>query len=336
MSHQAIARRARLVRTAPPQGRQLRVVPILGPSHTEPAYQLLDGSTLSRVRITEISAAGSVPELLVQNDLDERVFLMDGQELRGAKQNRILNTDVLVPVHSKLKIPVSCVEQGRWRQTSGSFVPGKAASHRTRSGKTQRVYASLQRNEGYDADQSEVWNEVSHSLASASVVSQTMALSDAYAQRQQSMDDFRAALTLPPDAVGLAVFDRDRLLGADVFDRHSTLAYFWSSLLDSYALEGLTQDADPVGNSPGPQADVQQVLSMLMHAAEGNWESFAAPGEGKDWRMQSDRLSAAALVFNEEVVMHLQLFARSGDQGAAGQSARTSRRPRIHRPWMST
>ena len=55
-----------------------------------------------------------MPELVVENPLDERVLLYDGEELVGAKQNRILNVSVLVEAKSTLTIPVSCVEQGRW------------------------------------------------------------------------------------------------------------------------------------------------------------------------------------------------------------------------------
>ena len=43
-----------------------------------------------------------------------RVLFLEGEELVGAKQNRILNTSVLIAAHTKSKIPVSCVEAGRW------------------------------------------------------------------------------------------------------------------------------------------------------------------------------------------------------------------------------
>ena len=66
-----------------------------------------------------------MPELVVENPLDERVLLYDGEELVGAKQNRILNVSVLVEAKSTLQIPVSCVEQGRWSRASASFSLGQ-------------------------------------------------------------------------------------------------------------------------------------------------------------------------------------------------------------------
>jgi hypothetical protein len=81
----------------------LIVISLLAGERDEPG-----GLTLAEageaVTIEEVSEGGDVPTVL----------LLDGEELIGAKQNRVLNTTVLVAAHSRLTIPVSCVEQDRW------------------------------------------------------------------------------------------------------------------------------------------------------------------------------------------------------------------------------
>ena len=57
------------------------------------------------------------------------VLLYDGEELVGAKQNRILNVTVLVAAGATLPIPVSCVEQGRWTRARVDFDAGGHVSH---------------------------------------------------------------------------------------------------------------------------------------------------------------------------------------------------------------
>ena len=81
--------------------------------------------------VQEVSEGGSVPELLVDNMGDIRVLFIEGEELVGPKQNRILNTSILVAAKSKTKIPVSCVEHGRWGYKSKFF--GSAVHTRPRS-----------------------------------------------------------------------------------------------------------------------------------------------------------------------------------------------------------
>lgn len=75
------------------------------------------------MRITEVDEEGSVPDLRVANLGDLPLVLLDGEQLAGAKQNRILNTSVLVEAHSELTIAVSCVERGRWGYQARHSVP---------------------------------------------------------------------------------------------------------------------------------------------------------------------------------------------------------------------
>jgi len=103
----------------------LAVFPLFAPPSNEVDYQLSHEALGAEVvTVKEVSEAGSVPDLLVENKGDVRVLFLEGEELVGAKQNRILNTSVLVAAQSTTKIPVSCVEQGRWRFHSSKFASG--------------------------------------------------------------------------------------------------------------------------------------------------------------------------------------------------------------------
>jgi hypothetical protein len=305
----------------------LRIVPIVGPSQDQPPYELLRPETIDFVKVTEVSEAGSVPTLHVENALDVRVFLMDGQELVGAKQNRILNTDVLAPAKQKLSIPVSCVEQGRWRHVSPQFHHGKSSSHAMRRRSSQHVHESLKKGAGHDADQRQVWDQVAACMMKAEVASPTAALSDVYATREVDLREFRRNLTLPHNAVGVAVFHGGAFQGLDLFDRHATLKYFWESLLDSYAIELLTESRASEESGSG-ESDV--IRGHLDRAAGGRWENFPSPGEGADWRLEDDQLSGAALIWEDRSVVHLQLFPK---QPSAGEAAQSAYRPRIVRPY---
>src|SRR5262245_49563303 len=64
-------------------------------------YRTLDEALAAGdLEVTEISEAGSVPTLKVTNKGEELVFLMAGEQLVGAKQNRVLNASIMVPGRS--------------------------------------------------------------------------------------------------------------------------------------------------------------------------------------------------------------------------------------------
>ena len=89
---------------SPTTANALSVYPLLRSSAEAPFYDTLsDAVRAGTLHITEVSAAGSVPELRVVNDGKRPVLIIDGEELIGAKQNRIVNLTVLVPSRRRFR-----------------------------------------------------------------------------------------------------------------------------------------------------------------------------------------------------------------------------------------
>src|SRR6266498_3831610 len=105
----------------PVEHRGVIVAPLFPREQPRADYLTLEEALALGFRVAEVDAAGMVPELAVVNPLESNVLLYDGEELLGAKQNRILNVTVLVAAKGETRIPVSCVEQGRWHARSASF-----------------------------------------------------------------------------------------------------------------------------------------------------------------------------------------------------------------------
>ena len=160
----------------------LSVFPLFDGSQVPVEYLLSDeGIGSGCVIVEEVSEAGSVPDLLVENKGDVRILFIEGEELVGAKQNRILNTSVLIAAKSKTKIPVSCVEAGRWRFRSKHF--GSSGSHspsKLRYFLKRSVSHSVMAKRGHRSDQGKVWEEVSRQQAALGAVSGTSAMADTF------------------------------------------------------------------------------------------------------------------------------------------------------------
>src|SRR3989304_4179076 len=129
----------------------LPLVPLLNMGASDPDWLTLDeavsGKTLT---VTEVSEGGSVPTLRVVNKGDRAVLLLDSEELVGAKQNRILNTSVLIAAGQTITIPVSCVEQGRWAYQSRAFTSARPPLYASvRRKKAAQVHESLRMSRGH-------------------------------------------------------------------------------------------------------------------------------------------------------------------------------------------
>src|SRR5258708_6067147 len=93
-------------------------------------YLTLDDALESQaLKVTEMTEGGNVPTLKVVNTSGARVFLMAGEQLVGAKQNRVLNTSLMVAPEAELPVPVSCVEQGRWAYRRPDCARSATPSH---------------------------------------------------------------------------------------------------------------------------------------------------------------------------------------------------------------
>ena len=108
----------------------LIIFPLLAPDEIEPEYLILEQALdEDLIQITELDTQGSVPELKLNNLGKKSVLIIEGEELVGAKQNRIVNSSFLIAGKTEVVIPVSCVEQGRWSYRSETFASGKKIMH---------------------------------------------------------------------------------------------------------------------------------------------------------------------------------------------------------------
>ena len=213
----------------------------------EPAYltlgeALADGS----FSITEKSESGSVEQLVALNDGAKPVLLVDGEELIGAKQNRIINLTVLVPARTKMKIPVSCVEAGRWDYNSAVFTE---ADHfynaRNRARKSSRVSGSMERGLGRQANQSAVWQEVGELRDRvAGSHSPSGALDHAYRDHSKTLDQYVGAFRVAADQVGAVFAINGEVVGLEAFDSTRPYQSVADKLIRSYALDAIAADRE--------------------------------------------------------------------------------------------
>mgnify|MGYP005851278505 CR=1 FL=1 len=250
-----------------------------------------------RFEITEVSQGGSVPELLAVNRTESHVLLVDGEELVGARQNRILNVSVLVAPMSSVKISVSCVEAGRWDYRSPNFAAGMFAPCYLRAKTSKEVPKS----QGRRSNQRRVWSNVAFFLDNHHTQSPTNSLHDLFASRDNEFSSIEKALPMPDGTNGYIAMLGKRVVGCDLFGRNDVLQRKWPRIIRSLAAEAL------VAKGKCDQARVTDADRFLTDALASDTESIELPGAGTGVHLHGSDVTGTALL-SDETVLHLSLF----------------------------
>ncbi|MEA3641799.1 MAG: DUF6569 family protein [Lamprobacter sp.] len=348
----------------------LVMIPLLGTGLAEPDYLLLDQALEQRTaRVTEVSEAGSVPTLRFVNDAEQPVLLLDGEELIGAKQNRILNLSVLAPARTQLEIPVSCVEAGRWRQDSSEFRSAERTHYAEGRGrKAAQVSRTMHRVGSRQSDQIAVWDDIRDKSARFQARSGTGAAAAMYESRSEELAQYERAFRTVPGQLGVAFLLNGTVISLDLFDCEQTCAAVLPKLIQSCALDALdakiaghrqrrpstadlfADDADAHGQPPQassgetsaataapPITPLDAAGLFLNRLAAAPTRAFNALGLGDDLRLEGDEVAGGALSAQGRLV-HLCAFPADQHElrGHSGERTRSSRivRPSQRRRWL--
>ena len=283
----------------------LHLFPLQGDTHAEQDISLLEGAIQAgTLHIEELHEAGSVPELRFVNEGALRVLILEGDKLIGAKQNRVVNSSVLVAAGSDLTLPVSYIERGRWSYRSRAFSPGTGSPHfALRRLETRSVHDFLRRGRGHRSYQGAVWTEVHRKACLHRAASPTHALLDSQSLLSEKPDAFeKLARDLPEGTSGVVVAIGEHLVLLEMLAGPRTFARVFRKLLSGYAFESVGLDR-PYG-TPNPPA----VRSFIEAAAKAAHEEHQAVGSGRDVRFEEGGISGYALI-GEAGVLHAAAFA---------------------------
>lgn len=301
--------------------KNMGVSPILTPLNEFPEYLTLKEALEKNVlKIAEMSQSGSVPELKVINSADMSVLLLDGEELVGAKQNRVLNTTILLKEKSETVIPVSCTEQGRWSYVSDKFQEsGTVMTPKLRATKARTVASSLEASREYRSDQGTVWDTIHNLSAEADVRSQTGAMKDVFEAKKRDLDSYLEAFKSHPKQKGMLVFLGGEVVGFDFISHERAYSLLHDKLIRSYAMDAILEKTE---NAPAP--DSAKAKGFIKEIEECSEKKYESVGKGWDYRFEGKLMVGSGLAAEDKVI-HLAFF-RVTESEKAGSMAGLRRR----------
>jgi hypothetical protein len=291
--------------------RNLTIFAVRGPADGKLDYlTLAHAIKLGVACVSEISDGGSVPELLFENSADLPVLILDGEELVGAKQNRTVNLSILAPAGKTIKIPVSCVEAGRWRRESVNLeMSDRHHFARGRAVRNATVSHSMRRDGSRRSDQRRVWADISAKASRMEAPSATQSMAEIFDCHRTSLESFVEAFTPCEKQSGGLFAIGSEIVGLDLFDRRTTLAATLPKLVRSYAIDAM--EAEREDNLRAQKKDAKAFLGKL---AMAEIRSYEAVGLGTDLRLLTPGVIGGALAVDGSL-LHLAAFAADTDAG---------------------
>ncbi len=289
--------------------RSLSIVPIYRFDRPKPKDFAGLGEAVKNgwIEITEIEG-GRVPQVRISNLSSRILFLMGGEILTGAKQDRILAADILLaPGTKNLVAPVFCVEHGRWTAVTPAF---------TTKGNIGTFELRAKAMEKSGGAQSEIWDRVTEQNARVGAASPTGAYQDAYErpENKAKIEEIEKKMSAIPrlmtDTIGVVIGLAGKVVSVDIFADPEMFRVQWPKILRSSALSALTDRPDIAL----PQSAAADFLKDL---AGKSYQAKKALDMGTEYSCLGATVTAQALVLDRDAI-HLAAFAQDGEKAVTG------------------
>ncbi|MBI2194397.1 MAG: hypothetical protein HYU36_20660 [Planctomycetes bacterium] len=243
----------------------------------------------------QVLETGIVAEVAIANRSNIAAFGMAGEILIGGKQNRMLGQDVLIPPQTQVRVPVYCVEKGRWEGDVRQF-----------ESKCSLSLPGLRSQAASGASQDAVWGKIAESARTLGCESKTENFQSFYETERvrKEIDDYQKGFRpfWRGAMAGLVICRYGTIVGAEVFGSSNLFSKLQHKILDSYILDCLHYPEV----RPFRDVDERDVRNFLdaVHRAQliyGN-----TPGEGRSITVSGSANGRA--LSSGGVVVHLSLF----------------------------
>ena len=242
-----------LIVAQPVTYKNLTIFPLVSHRMAQTDYVTLDEAMKRNWLTIKEIGSGEVNFVELKNTGIKAVFIMTGEMISGAKQDRMIGEDILVPPKSGwLRIPVFCVEHGRWVKVSPAFKSSGLV-----------VPNALRQQARITENQSRLWDEIASSQDRLGIESHTGTAMANYGDEkvQKAIEEYTTSFARVPrlakNTVGVCVATGDRVICVDIFANNDLLMKYWHKLLKSYVMDALHGSKSIVR-----QDDVQDLLDV--------------------------------------------------------------------------
>jgi len=285
--------------------KNIAIVPIKTPiNHKIDLLTLKKGFELDLVNVKECEHS-TVNTIIVENKSIAPLLLVDGEEIVGGDQNRILDATILIAPESEMKIPVNCTEHGRWAYKSDFKQSEHIANYRTRLAK-HHAYRSN------GSVQQAVWDSIDDLEMSRSFSSPTQAMSESYENAKADLEEFLDAFNICKGQSGIVILIDGEIKGFEVFLNSEIYREYHEKILKSYLINAEMNDNVFTINE-------DMIKSTIDDALSDDFEEVKNEGLEKRFEIKSEAGLGSCYTYENELI-HMSFLV--GDIDSTGKNER--------------
>ena len=262
------------------------------PIKTTPNYKL---DIITRKKALELGLGeikeceqSTVNTLIVKNDAVTPLILIDGEEVVGGDQNRLVNSTILVAPKSEMKIPVSCTERGRWDYKNEFKNSDYIANYETRRAKmsASRLNMPVQNAVWGSIDSLEVLNEFS---------SPTSAMAESYENLKIDHNEFINAFSIEDNQNGVVIIINGEIKGFELLLNSEIYKEFHEKILKSYLIDAKNENATFTIN-------IDEIKSVLENAISSDFEKKESEGLEDAYEFENESGFGKLYSYKNEII----------------------------------
>ena len=271
------------------------------PLKTEKTYidilTLKKGLELGLAEVKECDTS-QVNTLIVKNKAVTPLILIDGEEVVGGDQNRIVNATILIDAKSEMGIPVSCTEKGRWAYKSEFKQSDYIANYNTRRAKE---YASRKSHSFQDV----IWSSINDLEVENAFSSPTSAMEESYENLKINHKKIIKEFDIVPGQNGVLVIVDGEIKGFELFLNSEIYKEFHEKILKSYLIDSKIENKTFTIN-------IDAVKAVINDALNTTFEKKQNHGVEQAFEFENDAGLGTLYTYQNQII-HLSYFKKLED-----------------------
>ena len=256
----------------------------------------------NQVQISEVNKKGLVTKLSVSNKSSDNIIILNGELIIGTqiRQDRIVDSTVLIPGYATVLINTFCGEQYRWSPRLSNKISTSESLY----------FSSGRANNAADINtklskQCRIWSEISEKISDFNVKSFTNSVDQIYKKKKVNVEEIVNFFKIPSEAVGVALGINHQLVNIDIFSNNCMLQIYLPKIIRSIALDSFKKISK---RSYLKKKDVHRFLRQI-HQANKQKRKVVEGTLGEELQFNSESV-AGSILYHKEQTVHFSAFVK--------------------------